>query len=205
MLNSLKGLQLDWCFFDPKNCIQESRPSATATHSTVRHLEGVISVSWGCAVLVLTALHGMQKYIYIHIYIWHVILDATDNYEFNRILNGCFREAGKELIFAGHVCRTRLHEKIVLRVDFLPRTGCCYGHSLQTCKICAWQTLFLNPKTTTTTWTSFRCLKRFHVITIGLHMILNIYYTPWQSSWKVVVVRRSFPYSFQGKYLSDCG
>lgn len=28
-------------------------------------------------------------------------------------------------------------------------------------------------KTTTTTWTSLRCLKRFHVITIGLHVIFK--------------------------------
>ena len=150
MLNSLKGLQLDWCFFDPKNCIQESRPSATATHSTVRHLEGVISVSWLCRVglekcpvnlLILTVLHGMQKNN-----MWHVILDTTDNYEFNRILNGCFREAEKEFIFASRVCRTRLQKNVFLRVDFLCRTSCCYGHSLQTCKMCAWQTICLKPK-----------------------------------------------------------
>lgn len=48
------------------------------------------------------------------------MLDVTDNREFKRILNGCFREAGKELVFASHVCRTRLHEKVLffLRVFF---------------------------------------------------------------------------------------
>ena len=215
MLNSLKGLQLDWCFFDPKNCIQESRPSATATHSTVRHLEGVISVSWLCRVglekcpvnlLILTVLHWMQKNN-----IWHGILDVADfNCEFKRILNGCFREAEKELVFASHVCRTRLHEKVLffLRVFFCAELVVAMVILFRLAKYAldkqyVWSqnnNYYLN---ITPLFEKVSCNHQrpsrdvfkylFHIITL-----------PDRAAEKVVVVRRSFPYSFQGKHLSDC-
>ena len=149
--------------FWSQNCIQENRPSATATHSTVRHLEGVISVSW---LLILTALHWMQKNN-----MWHVILDVADfNCEFKRILNGCFREAEKELVFASHVCRTRLHEKVLCL--FVQNWLLLWSFSSDLQNMCLTNTIF-ESKTTTTTWTSLRCLKRFHVVTIGLHVIFK--------------------------------